>query len=163
MEGSGGSGILKSSQTPHRSSLAKFFTKTPMIKTILQQARSTFSQPEAKPAADPIVPSPAKPAVEPAPIDNSPRGLAKAAAEAAGFEQGKEYQAQTTKHRPSNKRLLWCTLDNWGEPVLYSVNHQDQWQPAERIWGVYVGPDAQGRLQFENRDGIRRNRWKARP
>lgn len=162
MEGGRGSVILNFSNTPHRSSVAKFFAKTPMIKTILQQAKSTFSQPEAKAAANPIVPSPAKSAAEPAPIDQSPRGLANAAAEAAGFEQGKEYQAQTTKHRPTNKRLLWCTLDNWGEPVLYSVNHQDQWQPAERIWGVYVGPDAQGRLQFENRDGIRRNRWKSK-
>ena len=122
-------------------------------KTAANSNKSTAGQPISQPA----------PAPEPRPIDSSPRGLAKAAAEAAGFEQGKEYQAQTTKHRPSNKRLLWCTLDNWGEPVLYSVNHQDQWQPAERIWGVYVGPDAQGRLQFENRDGVRRNRWKARP
>lgn len=135
-----------------------------MINTLLKKTAETFNKPTAsKPDAAPESPKAATFVPEPKPIDNSPRGLAKAAADAAGFKQGEEYQAQTTKHRPSNKRLLWCVLDNWGEPVLYSVNHQDQWQPAERIWGVYVGPDAQGRLQFENRDGIRRNRWKARP
>jgi len=127
-----------------------------MINTLLKKTTETFNK---STDSQPI----SQPTVEPKPTDNSPRGLAKAAAEAAGFELGKEYQGLTTKHRPANKRLLWCRLDGWGELVLYSVNHQEQWQPAERIWGVYAGPDAQGRLQFENRDGIRRNRWKAKP
>lgn len=131
-----------------------------MINALIKKTAQSFNKESV--SKEISQPAPAIPKPEPAPIDSSPRGLAKVAAEAAGFEVGKEYQALTTKHRPANKRLLWCKLDGWGEPVLYSVNNSADWQPAERIWGVYAGPDAQGRLQFENRDGVRRNRWKAR-
>ena len=131
-----------------------------MINTLIKKTAETFnkstvSQPEANTRA----PSPAKPAVDPKPIDNSPRGLAKAAAEAAGFVLGEQYQGTTTRHKPANAKLLWASVDNWGEPVLFSVQNSADWSASERIWGFYAGPDAQGRLQFENRDGIRRNKF----
>lgn len=124
-----------------------------MIKTILKQAKTTISQPASQPAAE-------KPKIEPKPIDNSPRGLAKAAAEAAGFVLGEQYQGVTARNKPANKKLLWASVENWGEPVIFSVQNSADWSASERIWGYYAGPDAQGRLQFENRDGIRRNKWR---
>lgn len=131
-----------------------------MINNLIQRAKSSISQPVSQPEDKPEAPSPAKPSVEPAPIDNSPRGLAKAAAEAAGFVLGEEYQGTTTRHKPANKKLLWANVDHWGEMVLFSVQNSADWSASERIWGHYAGPDAQGRLQFENRSGIRRNKWR---
>lgn len=132
-----------------------------MINTLIKKTAETFnkptvSQPEAK------LPLPAKPAVEPKPIDNTPRGLAAAAAEATGFVIGNEYQAITARNKPANAKLLWASVENWGEPVLYSVQNSADWSASERIWGHYAGPDAQGRLVFENRDGVRRNKWRRR-
>jgi len=131
-----------------------------MIKDILKQAKSTFSQPEPKPDAKPSVPSPAKPKIEPKPIDSTPRGLAKAAAEAAGFVLGDQYQGKLTRHQPQNRNLRWATVEHWGELVLFSVQNADDWSPSENIWGHYAGPNASGQLLFENRDGIRRNKYR---
>ena len=130
-----------------------------MIKDILSRAKSTVSQTISQPDAKPAIPSPSKPPVEPQPIDNSPRGLAKAAAEAAGFILGDQYQGVTARNKPANAKLLWASVDNWGEPVLFSVQNSSDWSASERIWGHYAGPDAQGRLVFENRDGVRRNKF----
>lgn len=134
-----------------------------MIKDLIHRAKSSISQPvsqpEDKPETKPTAASPAKPKIEPAPIDNSPRGLAKAAAEAAGFVLGDQYQGTTSRNKPANAKLLWAAVDNWGEPVLFSVQNSADWSASERIWGHYAGPDAQGRLVFENRDGIRRNKF----
>ena len=115
--------------------------------------KSTVSQPEAK------LPSPAKPAVEPKPMDSSPLGLAKAAAEAAGFVVGQEYHGKTMRNNPPNAKYKWVKMDNWGEPVLFSVQNQADWSANETIYGFYAGPDAQGRLKFDNRDGVRRNKF----
>jgi len=131
-----------------------------MINTLIKKTAETFNKSTvSQPEVSAKVPSPAKPKIEPAPIDNSPRGLAKAAAEAAGFVLGDSYQGITTRHKPANAKLLWASLDNWGEPVLFSVQNSADWSASERIWGHYAGPDAQGRLVFENRDGIRRNKF----
>lgn len=135
-----------------------------MIKDLIHRAKSSISQPvsqpEDKPETKPTAASPAKPAVEPKPIDNSPRALAEAAAEAVGFVKSVEYQGTLTRHKPQNRKMRWATVDNWGEPVLYSVQNADDWSASERIWGHYAGADADGRLMFDNRDGIRRNKYR---
>lgn len=128
-----------------------------MINALKKAAQSFNKEPISQPAA----PTPDKPEVDPRPIDTTPRGLAKAAAEAAGFVRGTEYQGQTLRHRPPNKKMVWATVDNWGEHVLYSVQNQLDWAAGERIWGHYAEPDAQGRLLFENRQGIRRKKFRS--
>jgi len=131
-----------------------------MINQLIKKTAETFNKPTvSQPLTNPEAPSPTKPSVEPAPIDNSPRGLAKAAAEAAGFVLGEQYQGVTSRNKPANAKLLWAAVDNWGDPVLFSVQNSADWSASERIWGHYAGPDAQGRLQFENREGIRRNKF----
>lgn len=131
-----------------------------MINQLIKKTAESFNKSTvSQPAADAAKTSPAKPKIEPAPIDSSPRGLAKAAAEAAGFVLGDQYQGTTSRNKPANAKLLWAAVDNWGEPVLFSVQNSADWSASERIWGHYAGPDAQGRLVFENRDGIRRNKF----
>ena len=132
-----------------------------MINALKKAAQSFNKETISKPASQPAAPTPDKPKVDPKPIDATPRGLAKAAAEAAGFVRGTEYQGQTLRHRPPNKNMVWATVDNWGEHVLYSVQNQLDWAAGERIWGHYAEPDAQGRLLFENRQGIRRKKFRS--
>lgn len=128
-----------------------------MINELIKKTTDTFKgQPALKSSA-----APEKRAVDPKPIDTTPRGLAKAAAEAAGFVPGAEYQGQTLRHRPPNQKMLWATIDNWGENVLFGVQNQLDWSAGERIWGHYAGPDTQGRLLFENRQGIRRKKFRS--
>lgn len=131
-----------------------------MITQLIKKTAETFNKSTvSQPLTDPEAPSPTKPAVQPAPIDQSPRGLAAAAAEAAGFILGDQYQGVTARNKPANAKLLWASVENWGEPVLFSVQNSADWSASERIWGHYAGPDAQGRLVFENRDGVRRNKF----
>ena len=132
-----------------------------MLKDILNQFKPA-PQPEPSPAPTPAATPEARPETDPKPIDQSPQALAERAAEAAGFVVNERYYGTTTKHKPTNKHLIWCLMDNWGEPVLFSVNDQADWSAAETIYGFYVKPNGQGVLQFENRDGIRRNKWRAR-
>ena len=136
-----------------------------MISTLLKKTGQSFNKETvSKATSQPdVAPEPLKATTlpEPKPIDATPRGLAKAAAEAAGFVRGTEYQGQTLRHRPPNKNMVWATVDNWGEHVLYSVQNQLDWAAGERIWGHYAEPDAQGRLLFENRQGIRRKKFRS--
>lgn len=130
-----------------------------MINQLIKKTAESFNKSTvSQPAAD-AAKAPAKPKIEPAPMDNSPRGLAKAAAEAAGFVLGDQYQGKLTSHKPQNRNLRWATIEHWGELVLFSVQNADDWSPSENIWGHYAGPNASGQLLFENRNGIRRNKF----
>ena len=139
-----------------------------MINTLLKKTAETFNKESVSkaPSQPDVAPEPPKATtLEPKPIDQSPQALAERAAEAAGFVVNERYWGTTTKHKPQNKNLRWCLMDNWGwgEPVLFGVNNQDDWNPNEVIYGYYVKANGEGVLQFENRDGIRRNKWRRRP
>jgi hypothetical protein len=93
----------------------------------------------------------------------SPPSVAEVAAETsahAGFEVGKEYQGKVTNKKIPNGKFVYITLDNWGEPALCAVQNAADWSAGERIWCRFFKVNPAGVLIFENRDGIRRNRWR---
>lgn len=130
-----------------------------MINALLKKTAETFNKPSAIKEPEP---APEPPKIEPKPIDTTPLGLAKAAAEAAGFVISQEYSGKTMRNNPENKKFKWAMVENWGEPVLFSVQNQADWSANETIYGTYAGPDSQGRLRFDNRDGVRRNKFGGR-
>lgn len=92
-----------------------------------------------------------------------PPSVAETTAETAtqvGYQPGDETTARVTNRKLPNKRFLFVEVRDWHEPVMCAVQNADDWSAGERIKCRYVKVDAQGRLVFENRDGVRRNRWR---
>jgi hypothetical protein len=114
------------------------------MNNILQSAKST----------------PEPPKVEPKPIDMSPKAVAERAAEAAGYRPGDEVTGSVSSKKTPNPKLLHIKVPGWGELALCSVQSAADWSASERIKCRFVMADAQGRLRFENRDGVRRNKWR---
>ena len=131
-----------------------------MIKQILTAAKSTLSQPISQPEP---VPSPA-PSPQPedilkaAPLTD--QDLAETAAKQVGYQPGDEVTGIVLPKKIPNGRMLLISVENWGEPALCSVQNAADWSAGERIKCRYVKANAEGTLLFENRDGIRRNRWR---
>jgi hypothetical protein len=86
--------------------------------------------------------------------------LAETAAKQVGFQPGDEVTGAVLPKKIPNGRLLFVSVPDWSEPVICSVQNAADWSAGERIKCVYVKADLEGRLVFENRDGIRRNRWR---
>jgi len=131
-----------------------------MIKSILTAAKSTISQPISQPKP---VPSPAPEAAPEAILKATPmtdQQLAETAAKQVGFQPGDEVTGVVLPKKIPNGRLLFVSVKDWSEPVICSVQNAADWSAGERIKCVYVKADREGRLVFENRDGIRRNRWR---
>lgn len=124
-----------------------------MIKDILTRTKSTTSQPISQPAEDPSEDLLKR---KPATFQQ----IAETTAKQVGYQPGDEVTGVVLSKQVPNPRLLFISVPDWSEPALCSVQNAADWRPTERIRCVYVKADAQGRLVFENRDGIRRNRWK---
>jgi len=93
----------------------------------------------------------------------SPPSVAQVTAETAtqvGYQPGDEVTGKVAARKVPNKKFVVITVPDWGEPAMCAVQNADDWSAGERIKCRYVKADAQGRLVFENRDGIRRNRWR---
>jgi hypothetical protein len=120
-----------------------------MIKEILQRSKSTTSQPiESAAAFEETM---------------SPPSVAETTAETAaqvGYQPGDEATGRVTPRKLPNKKFVVITVPDWTEPAMCAVQNADDWSAGERIRCRFVKADAQGRLVFENRDGIRRNRWR---
>jgi hypothetical protein len=86
--------------------------------------------------------------------------LAETAAKQVGYQPGDEEEAIVLPKRFPNGNMRLVSVEHWSEPVLCSVQNADDWKPGERIWCRYIKANAAGVLLFENRDGIRRNRWR---
>jgi hypothetical protein len=140
-----------------------------MIKQILTAAKSTLSQPISQPPAEPAKPIPS-PTPEPS-LAPKPEAILKAApvsdqqfaetvAKQVGYQPGDQVTGAVLPKKIPNGRLLYVSVPDWSEPVICSVQNAADWSAGERIKCVYVKADTEGRLVFENRDGIRRNRWR---
>lgn len=123
-----------------------------MIKTILTRTKSTISQPVSQPPEDPAED------LKPAPMTD--QQLAETVAAQVGYQPGDQVTGVVLPKRIPNTRLLYVSVPDWSEPVICSVQNAADWSAGERIKCVYVKADTEGRLVFENRDGIRRNRWR---
>jgi hypothetical protein len=131
-----------------------------MIKHILSAAKSTISQPISQPEP---VPSPAPEAKPEAILKAAPlsdQQLAETVAKQVGYQPGDQVTGSVLPKKIPNGRLLYVSVPDWSEPVICSVQNAADWSAGERIKCVYVKADPEGRLVFENRDGIRRNRWR---
>jgi hypothetical protein len=92
-----------------------------------------------------------------------PPSIAEVTAETAtqvGYQPGDEVTGKVTSRKLPNKKFVVITVPDWSEPAMCAVQNADDWSSGERIKCHYVKADPQGRLVFENRDGIRRNRWR---
>lgn len=123
-----------------------------MITNLLKKPAETLNKETvSKPSSQPV---------EPQPIDQSPKAIAERAAEAAGYRPGDEVTGSVSSKKTPNPKLLHIKVPDWGELALCSVQNAADWSASERIKCRFVMADTQGRLRFENRDGIRRNRWR---
>jgi hypothetical protein len=122
--------------------------------------KSTTSQPTSQPASTPeVIPEAAPEAILKAtPVTD--QDLAEATAAQVGYQPGEEVTGRVTPRKLPNKKFVVITVPDWTEPAMCAVQNADDWSAGERIKCRFVKADAQGRLVFENRDGIRRNRWR---
>jgi hypothetical protein len=127
-----------------------------MIKTILTKAKSTISQPEPAPKAVPEAAP--EDLLKAAPLTD--QQLAETSAKQIGYQPGDEVTGIVLPKKIPNGRMLMISVEHWGEPALCSVQNAADWSANERIKCRYVKANAEGVLLFENRDGIRRNRWR---
>jgi hypothetical protein len=128
-----------------------------MINALVTKAKSTISQSFSQPAK----PTPeAKPeaTLKAAPVTD--QQLAETVAKQVGYQPGDQVTGAVLPKKIPNTRLLYVSVPDWSEPVICSVQNAADWSAGERIKCVYVKADTEGRLVFENRDGIRRNRWR---
>jgi hypothetical protein len=128
-----------------------------MINALVTKAKSTISQSFSQPA------KPAPEAKPEATLKASPvtdQQLAETVAKQVGYQPGDQVTGAVLPKKVPNTRLLFVSVPDWSEPVICSVQNAADWSAGERIKCVYVKADAEGRLVFENRDGIRRNRWR---
>jgi hypothetical protein len=128
-----------------------------MIKHILSAAKSTVSQPVSQPTEKPTKPTP-EAILKAAPVTD--QQLAETVAKQVGYQPGEQVNGSVLPKKIPNTRLLYVSVPDWSEPVVCSVQNAADWSAGERIKCVYVKADTEGRLVFENRDGIRRNRWR---
>jgi hypothetical protein len=124
-----------------------------MIKHILAAAKSTISQPISQPAENPP-----EATLKAAPLND--QQLAETVAKQVGYQPGEQVNGSVLPKKIPNTRLLYVSVPDWSEPAICSVQNAADWSAGERIKCVYVKADTEGRLVFENRDGIRRNRWR---
>jgi len=124
-----------------------------MIKHILAAAKSTISQPISQPAEN-LPQATLKAATV------TDQQLAETVAKQVGYQPGDQVTGAVLPKKIHNTRLLYVSVPDWSEPVICSVQNAADWSAGERIKCVYVKADTEGRLVFENRDGIRRNRWR---
>ena len=147
-----------------------------MINQLIKKTAQTFnkstaskaiSQPDVapEPLKDATLPEPAvSPAVEPAPIDQSPKALALRAAEAAGYSQGTEVGAEICRHqRGLHPHLLMVMVPDFGEPVRCHVKDAKSWLPVNppfnRLKCRFTGMATnEGELIFESADICKANR-----
>jgi hypothetical protein len=128
-----------------------------MINALVTKAKSTISQSFSQPAK----PAPeAKPEaiLKAAPVTD--QQLAETVAKQVGYQPGDQVTGAVLPKKIPNTRLLYVSVPDWSEPAICSVQNAADWSAGERIKCVYVKADTEGRLVFENRDGIRRNRWR---
>jgi hypothetical protein len=124
-----------------------------MIKSILTAAKSTISQHVSQPPEDPT-----EDLLKATPLTD--QQLAETSAKQVGYQPGEEVTGIVLPKKIPNGRMLMISVENWGEPALCSVQNAADWSANERIKCRYVKANAEGVLLFENRDGIRRNRWR---
>ena len=129
-----------------------------MIKHILHRPKSTTSQPVSQPEPAPEAPKPEDLLKATAPLTD--QQLAETSAKQIGYQPGEEVTGIVLPKKIPNGRMLMISVEHWGEPALCSVQNAADWSANERIWCRYVKANAEGVLLFENRDGIRRNRWR---
>ena len=147
-----------------------------MINQLIKKTAETFnkstagkaiSQPDVapEPPKDATLPEPAVlPAVEPKPIDQSPKALALRAAEAAGYSQGDEVGAEICRHQKGlHPHLLMVMAPDFGEPVRCHVKDAKSWLPVNppfnRLKCRYTGMATnEGELIFESSDICKANR-----
>jgi hypothetical protein len=128
-----------------------------MIKHILSAAKSTVSQSVSQPTEKPTKPTP-EAILKAAPLND--QQLAEIVAKQVGYQPGDQVTGAVLPKKIPNTRLLYVSVPDWSEPAICSVQNAADWSAGERIKCVYVKADTEGRLVFENRDGIRRNRWR---
>jgi hypothetical protein len=128
-----------------------------MIKDILTKAKSAIGQPAQVVAAEPAKPTP-EAILKATPLTD--QQLAETSAKQVGYQPGEEVTGIVLPKKIPNGRMLMISVENWGEPALCSVQNAADWSANERIKCRYVKANAEGVLLFENRDGIRRNRWR---
>ncbi len=132
-----------------------------MINALIEKAKSAISQPISQPAQV-VAAEPTKPTLEAilkaAPVTD--QQLAETVAKQVGYQPGDQVTGAVLPKKIPNTRLLYVSVPDWSEPVICSVQNAADWPAGERIKCVYVKADTEGRLVFENRDGIRRNRWR---
>ena len=135
-----------------------------MINALIEKAKSTFSQPASQPASQPeptpeVIHKDAPESILKA-TPMTDRQLAETVAKQVGYQPGDQVTGAVLPKKIPNTRLLYVSVPDWSEPVICSVQNAADWSAGERIKCVYVKADTEGRLVFENRDGIRRNRWR---
>ena len=132
-----------------------------MIKDILTKAKSaigqSISQPAQVAAAEPAKPTP-EATLKASPVTD--QQLAETVAKQVGYQPGDQVTGAVLPKKIPNTRLLYVSVPDWSEPAICSVQNAADWSAGERIKCIYVKADTEGRLVFENRDGIRRNRWR---
>lgn len=142
-----------------------------MIKTILQRAKSTISQPISQPEA---IPSPApeavaqsapsKPEPAPKPANRPASVLALEAAAQAGYVSGEKVRAKICRHQPArHPKMLFVEVPDWSEPVICWVKDAASWQPVnppyDRLKCEFSGmADVEGRLLFQSSDECKKSR-----
>jgi hypothetical protein len=128
-----------------------------MINALVTKAKSTISQSFSQPAK-PAPEAQPEAILKAAPVTD--QQLAETVAKQVGYQPGDQVTGAVLPKKIPNTRLLYVSVPDWSEPVICSVQNAADWSAGERIKCVYVKADTEGRLVFENRDGIRRNRWR---
>lgn len=130
-----------------------------MIKNILNQAKSTISQPIGQPAA---TPEQGDALLKAKPL--SAKELALISAQQAGYKggervTGKICKAQVARH----PKMLFVEVPDWSEPVVCWVKDARSWKPVcppyDRLKCEYTGTaDVEGRLVFQSSDECKKSR-----
>jgi hypothetical protein len=93
----------------------------------------------------------------------SPPSVAKATEEAAaqvGIEINENIRLKVARGKMPNEHYVYVKVPNWEPLALCSVQNSADWSANEDIHCRLVKANPAGVLIFENRDGIRRNRWR---
>ena len=145
-----------------------------MIKTILEKAKSTISQPISQPAKEQPAEAP-KPAASPTPAPkpeailkaSTPKTAKELAVETAaqiGYSAGDEVTAVICRHQTArHPKMLFVNVPDWSELVICYVKDAKSWQPVnppyDRIKARWSGmADVEGRLIFESADECKKSR-----
>ena len=135
------------SNTPHRSSLPKFFTKRPMLNNLIAHFKpQPTAQPEAAP--EPVLPA----GRETVPL---PAGTPKP----QPFAIGEEVTAAVSPKGCPHPKMLFILPPGFDGPAVTYVQTKEDWRTNDRIKVKFARVRPDGVLEFDGPKGAHRNKF----